>query len=434
MRAHLVAAVLVAAGPAIADETDETEAVGREDGLAQLQRELERDRDRLDKLAPLARYVNAYVDVGIFASAGDGSGVRRDVGHRVFPEYDGVIPAEWVLMGDPLATAVNARGEPADLGASRAITDDTIDSEGRPGFLVNALGLMIDRDVTDEISLRARAELLPRSSGDTFAVSIARIEYRPARAPWLWLTTGRIDSVVGIEYRQQEPTERLTVTPSLVCRYTCGYPLGLQARARIGDSTAALAITAGDLFVEHFEPDRSLVSDSLPTVSGRLARVLDDLGTGLELGVSGAIGPRSGPPDDTDVQWHLGVDAHVEDWRNLELQAEYVQGRAPGRGMDGVAPCAAVACLRYRGAYVLAGWRASNWLEPYVRFDWRDAIHQRGVEFVYISTLGRVTTGVRVELTHRAIAKVEYTHTQELGAIPEFPNDVIAAALVVSTN
>ncbi|HUQ07604.1 MAG TPA: hypothetical protein VM261_34155 [Kofleriaceae bacterium] len=430
-------ALLLSASTAFADEPVEPvplDATARDEELEELRREIQRDRERLDALAPLSRYVNAYVDVGFFATGGDGSGVRSDTGHRVFPEYDGMIPAEWVLMGDPLSTAVNARGEPADLGASRAITDDTIDSEGRPGFIVNSLGLVIDRDVTDEITLRARAELLPRSSGDLFDVAIARIEYRPLRAPWLWLTAGRTDSVVGLEYRDQDPTGRLSVTPSLICRYICGYPLGMQARMRSGDSTLAVAITAGDMFVDQFEPDHSIVSDTIPTVAGRAARVLDDLGTGLEIGFSGAIGPQHGPPDAADLQWHLGVDAHVDDFHDVELQVEYVQCRAPGAGMNGIVPCADVACLRYKGAYLLAGWRARNWLEPYVRVDWRDALHQQGVDFVYVSELARATVGVRLELTHRAIAKIEYTHNQELGAIPEFPNDVLTTALVVSTN
>lgn len=446
MRRAALATLVALSGTAAADEPPpvpetetETETVpeteaARDAELEDLRREIQRDRDRLDALAPLTRYVNAYVDVGFFAAGGDGSGVRRDTGHRVFPQYDGMIPAEWVLMGDPLSTAINARGEPADLGASRVITDDTVDSEGRPGFIVNALGLTVDRDVTDEITLRARAELLPRSTGDLFDVAIARVEYRPTRAPWLWLTAGRTDSVVGIEYRNQQPSARLSVTPSLICRYTCGYPLGVQARMFFGDNTAAVGVTSGDNFVDQFEPDHALVSDTIPTVSGRLARVLDDLGTGLEVGISGAIGPQNGPPDAADWQWHIGVDAHVEDFHEVELRAEYVQGRAPGAGMEGIAPCADVACLRYKGAYLLAGWRARNWIEPYARLDWRDALHQQGVDFVYISKLARVTGGVRLELTHRAIAKIEYTHTQELGDIPEFPNDVVTTALVVSTN
>ena len=128
------------------------------------------------------------------------------------------------------------------------------------------------------------------------------------------------------------------------------------------------------------------------------------------------------------------VDARVDDLHDLELQAEYVRGEAPGEQVPGQAPCGVVACLRYQGAYLLVGWRARNWIEPYVRVDWRDALHRHGVDFVYVSKLARATAGARFEVTRRASAKVEYTHDAELDPIPSFANDVVTAALVVSTN
>jgi hypothetical protein len=431
-RSVLALAVVAAATPAFADEVaDQLE--DQADELDQLRRQVDRFRDELDAIAPVRRFLTAYLDVGFFVAGGDGSGVRHDVGHAVFPEYIGVVPAEWVLMGDPLSTAINARGEPADSGKARSLGPDLVDSEGRPAAIVNSLGLRVARDVTDALTLRAGVEILPRGAGVELDVKTARVEYRPPSLRGLLLAAGKVDSVLGIEYRAQDAPERLTVTPSLLCRYTCGFPVGVQARARRGATTAAMAITTGDTFSDLVEPDATVVSDSLPTVSARAARALP-IGAGVELGVSGSIGPQDGPPDVASPQWHLGLDLHVRTRGHVELQAEYMEGRLPGASGMSLPDCELAPCLRYRGAYATAAWRARNWLLPYLRVDWRDALHQRGVDYAYVSKVARATFGARLDLMDRAMVKFEYTWNHELGRIPQFPDDVFATSIVVRTD
>ncbi|HVR03644.1 MAG TPA: hypothetical protein VMT47_16015, partial [Polyangia bacterium] len=58
--------------------------------------------------------VGGYLDLGFFAAQGNGSGIVRDQGNVLFPQYAGRYG--WVFLGDILSPAVNTRGEVADLG------------------------------------------------------------------------------------------------------------------------------------------------------------------------------------------------------------------------------------------------------------------------------------------------------------------------------
>jgi hypothetical protein len=91
-----------------------------------------------------------------------------------------------------------------------------------------------------------------------------------------------------------------------------------------------------------------------------------------------------------------------------------------------------VACLEFKGAYGLVGYRLTNVLMPYLRVDWRDALHRKGASFVYISDLGRLTPGIRLSLTQNLLLKAEYTLNRELGGIRQFDNDVFTSSLVVT--
>jgi hypothetical protein len=411
---------------------DELERLDRlEDELDDRKQEQASVRSDLDRLSPLRSMFNFYVDVGFFVAGGDGSGIRNDVGHLRFPEYRDVVPAEWVFMGDPLSTGINARGEPADIGGSRSLPGDTVDSGGRPAFLVNSLGLDLYKDVTDAVAVVGLVEFLPRSESADVDVKLAEIDIHVSDRAFVSL--GKIDSVLGIEYRGQDAPRRLTVTPSLICRYTCGYPIGASLRLHRDELRVAASLTNGDSFDERFENDRLLAANSAPTASARVSWMLP-VGSGMEIGVSGAAGSQEGQPDESIVQWHYGIDVAIDDWNELELRAEFVQGKLPGDSDPGMAPCGVAECLRYKGAYALGGYRATPWAQPYMRVDWRDALHQSGVDFVYISKLVRVTTGARFEIGSRVIAKIEYTTNRELGGIPQFADDVFTSSLVVSTD
>ena len=58
-------------------------------------------------------------------------------------------------------------------------------------------------------------------------------------------------------------------------------------------------------------------------------------------------------------------------------------------------------------------------------------MHQNGASFVYISDLMRATVGLRVEIGTRVIVKVEVTKNQELGRLPQFPDDVVTSSLIL---
>jgi hypothetical protein len=157
---------------------------------------------------------------------------------------------------------------------------------------------------------------------------------------------------------------------------------------------------------------------------------------GLELGVSGSYGAQDLQSNDDTRQWMYGVDFHYHR-HDLVLRGEFVQGRAKGETGEPlpgepVKPCDVTACLEFKGAYGLVGYRLTNVLMPYVRVDWRDALHRKGASFVYISELGRLTPGIRLSLTQNLLLKAEYTFNRELGSIRQFDNDVFTSSLVVT--
>jgi hypothetical protein len=422
-------------------ELEELKAQNRElrEDLDLLKDDLKQTDQQVEKLAPLAMKVTGYMDFGFYVVSGNGSGLRTDFDHQVFPEYE-PIEDSWTFMGDPLSTAINARGEPATTGESRAITYDPIKSKG-PTFLINSLNVGLFSQVARNTLLTAKFDLVPRSLdssnkdrlflADFVDVRLAYVEQRITRK-WidLALFAGKFDSVVGFEYRSQEAPTRIEVTPSLICRYTCGYPLGVKARALFGGGWLGLnvAVTNGTSFVELFPFYDEIDSNQLKTGSARLhiapAR-------GIELGVSGSYGAQDKQTKDSIRQWMYGVDFHLHR-HNLVLRGEFVQGRAKGETEAEMFPCDLSPCLQFKGAYGLLGYRVTNVLMPYVRVDWRDALHRNGASFVYISQVGRLTSGLRLTLTQNLVLKAEYTVNRELGRAPQFNDDVFTSSLVVT--
>ena len=382
-----------------------------------------------------------YLDLGAFWVGGDGSGIRTDLGHERLPEYRDV-PDSWVFLGDPLSTAVNSRGEPASTGESRAVTFNPVGSGGVASAMLNALNVAILAGLGQHLVLHAMIDFVPRSRnvsspgglflGDFIALKLAYVEYTvPTDRLDLRITAGKFDSVLGIEYRTQESPDRMGVIPSLICRYTCGRPIGLKARARLLEDlfVIALAVTNGTHSIEGFPFYNEVDTNFFKTLAARLSTRLP-VGAGLELGVSGTFGAQDFQPANDVYQWHYGFDLRLE-VRDLDLRAEFVQGRADGRTEEGGPDCGVAPCLRYLGAYGQVAYRIFNWLTPYARADWRDAFHRSGASFVYVSQLVRMTGGLRSELGSYVVLKAEYTHTRELGPVPEFPNDVVTSSLIV---
>jgi hypothetical protein len=398
--------------------------------------------EKLTALLPVQNKITGYLDFGLFATTGNGAGTRTDVGHFLFPEYS-YVPETWVFYGDPLSTTVNSRGDVADTGESRAIVFDPIDSNGEPTFLVNALNLTLFSGIGETGQVNASVDFLPRGRdvsnpsglflGDYLDVKLAYGEWRPqvSESFDLTLQAGKFDSVLGFEYRSIESPDRTGVTPSLICRYTCGRPLGLKARARFLDEAlvANVSVTNGSHFSEGFDFANEVDTNSMKTVAARLSY---QIAHKVELGASGAWGAQDFQPENDVYQWHIGGDVHAE-VADLELTAEVVHGRAKGETSTamGNTPCDIAPCLRYTGGYVQVAYRLNNTLIPYARVDYRDALHRSGASFVYVSDLGRATLGLRTEIGTRIIVKAEATKNQELGGQTVIPNDVVTSSLVI---
>jgi hypothetical protein len=398
--------------------------------------------ERVEQLLPLSGRITGYVDFGFFRVAGDGRGIRTDIGHEALPKYDGVVPDSWVFLGDPLAATVNSRGEPADLSESRAITFDPIRNAGEPSFILNTLSLQVFAGVGDDVTINGAVDFLPRGRnvsdpdgvalGDYLDVKLGYVEYRlDVAGTRLSFSAGKFDSVLGYEYRTQESPARITVTPSLICRYICGHPLGLKARwEALEDGALAInvAVTNGSHFTESFDFADEIDANAGKTAAGRLSYRFS-LGAGLELGASGAYGSQDAQPELSVPQWHYGFDLHL-DWSDVNFTAEFVQGKAEGDDLPGEAPCSGAPCLEYIGGYALLGYRVTGSVMPYARADFRKALHTSGASFVYYSKALRATGGFRFDLGTNIIVKAEYTHIRELDPVPEFPDDVFTSSLV----
>ncbi|MCB9701775.1 MAG: hypothetical protein H6711_07785 [Myxococcales bacterium] len=407
---------------------------------------LREDHDALDQrfqaILPLTGRLGGYIDFGFFWVGGDGSGIRPDLGYQHFPEHEGVIPDSWVFMGDPLSTMINSRGDPADTGESRAITFDAVDSQGKSSFIVNNLNVNIFAGIGKYSAVEGLFDLLPRGRdvanpaglflGDYVDVKLAYLRVSPpTKRVDLDIMAGKINPVVGYEYRIQESPDRLTITPSLICRYNCGRPVGVKVRARFFESRAliaALSVTNGSSMWEGFGFASDVDRNHFKTVASRLSYVIP-LGSGLEVGASGAFGAQDLQPSDRVYQWQYGADLHL-DLKGLDLTGEFVMGKLQGAEEAGGPACGIAPCLDFKGAYGLVGYRALNWLIPYFRTDWRSAVHTSGASFVYHSDLIRFTPGFRFEVGTNVIMKIEYTVNRELGRIPSFPNDVFTTSVV----
>jgi hypothetical protein len=400
--------------------------------------------EKLQSLLPIANKLTGYVDIGAFATTGNGAGTRTDVGHLLFPEYS-YVPETWVFYGDPLSTTVNSRGDVADTGESRAVVFDPINSNGKPTFLVNAVNLALFSGIGETGQVNVSVDLLPRSRnisdpsglnlGDFIDVKLAYGEWRPEvskSGSWdLTLQGGKFDSVLGYEYRSLESPDRIGVTPSLICRYTCGRPIGLKARARFLDEAliANVAVTNGSHFSEGFDFANETDTNAMKTIAGRFSY---QFAKKVEIGLSGAWGAQDFQPDNDVVQWHWGADLHAE-LGDLELTVEAVHGRAKGKTSTGAMStrCDEAPCLKYTGGYVQAAYRLTNTWIPYVRADYRDAYHWSGASFVYLSDLWRATVGVRAEIGTRLIWKIEATKNTEIEIPYQIPNDVATTSFVI---
>lgn len=409
--------------------------------IAELEKKQDLAEPKLERLAFLSGRLGGYLDVGFFLVGGDGSGTRTDDRNTRFPEHEHT-GGQWVYMGDPLSTMINARGDVADTGSSRAVDYDPIQAGGNPTFIVNTLNLAPSVGLGENLRVSGLIDFLPRGRtiseagsnvvGDYVDIKLANLQWHtPVRAFDWDLFVGKVDSVFGREYSEQEAPDRLSVTPSLMCRYTCGRPVGASSRMKLLPSRALslnLSLTNGNTHKEQFGTTSEQETNVFKTATGRVAYAFD-VGAELEVGASGMVGAEDLQPRNDVLQWQYGVDVHL-DIRGFELRGEFIQGRIDGRTENPNEPCAAAQCLNVLSAYGLLGYRVTNWLMPVFRTDWRDALHRRAGTFVYESELIRFSPGVRFEVGEHVVIKSEYTFNVELGRIPTFPNDVFTSSLI----
>ena len=260
--------------------------------------------------------ITGYGDLGFFATSpgGDGSGFRRDAGHLVFPEHSQIA---WVFYGDLLATMVNSRGDVADLGEAPGV--DRFDAENNPSFLVNELNLGIQAGLGDRALFTSSVNFTPRTGtdfrlGDSFDVDLVQLEWLPFANGKTSIFVGKVDSVIGHEYKTRKPPQRFGITPTLLARYTTGPAIGLKARSKLlGERiVVAAAVTNGSFGTEQFHFHNEVDTNGFKTVAGKISARLPLLGGTFEVGPSGQWGTQDGAPDGADAAWTAGVDAELE--------------------------------------------------------------------------------------------------------------------------
>lgn len=432
---------------AAAEEAPVEEAEPEEVDLEQKAQELESKIEELESKLQMVEQsrkakfpvkLSGYGDIGLFATQGDGAGVRRDIGHNLFPQYSDI---GWVFYGDLLATSVNSRGDVADLGELPGVDRfDSVNSEGATTFLVNELNLTVNAGLGSRAQFMSSVNFTPRTGtefrlGDSFDVDLAQLEYMPTSDGKTSLFVGKVDSVIGIEYKQRKANQRFGITPSLLARYTTGTAVGVKARTLLfGDRIIlAAAVTNGTFGTEQFHFFNETDTNDFKTLSGRAAFRLP-FGTkgSFEAGLSGQYGRQDGTPDDGGSIRFIGVDAELELMSRVFVRAQYLQGEAPGDERT----------MTYSLDLDHAGYLETNLIiTPIIgvfgRAEFRNAETQQGMDRLYITKNWRGTGGVRLIFNPNAVIKAEYSHNGEYGEVggtklPSIPDDVITTSAVMA--
>ncbi|HET6147068.1 MAG TPA: hypothetical protein VFH68_06010 [Polyangia bacterium] len=437
-------AAAAAEGPSL-----QLEAASIEDGAAEetldpytrirdLEVRLEQTRSIIAGQKPRVS-VNGYIDGGFFVPQGDGAGITRDQGNALFPEYAGKYG--WVFLGDIMATAVNSRGEVADLGGATGAPPrfDSIHSGGAPGFIANEINLTLNSGLGGSALATASVNFMPRSGsnfslGDFMDIDIAQIEWMPTRSQRTSVFFGKTDSLIGIEYRERKSSQRFGITPTLLARYTTGPALGLKVRSKFGPDdllVVAGAITNGSNTVEQFHFYDELDTNAGKTASGRIS-VHPPIPVDLELGLSGSYGSQDLARDSRGKMWFAGVDFSAH-YQSLDFKAQVLRGAAPGNPADD-----AYGLELHKGGYAELDWMATPIFGVLGRAELRDAFvwlgdssSDRGANRAYLTKSWRGVLGGRVVFSERLVFKAEYLRNGEYGGIPEIKNDIFTTSLLL---
>jgi hypothetical protein len=418
------------AGEEAAEEVDlDAKSAELESKITELEQRLESSENSKKTRFPIK--LGGYGDLGFFATQGDGSGLRRDVAHTMFPEHGDI---GWVFYGDLLAPTVNSRGDVADMGEVPGVQrPDPINSEGTPTFLVNELNLNVNAGLGSQAVFTGSVNFIPRTGkefefGDAFDVDMAQLEWMPTSSGKTSIFVGKVDSVVGIEYKTRKAPQRFGITPSLIARYTTGTAVGLKARTKLFDDHVILAaaVTNGAFTTEQFHFFTETDANTFKTVSGRAAlRLAVGNGT-LELGPSGSWGTEDGARDGTKKMWFAGLDLELALTR-LNLRAQWLRGKAPGDELT-----MAYSLDLKNGGFAEADIIVTPTIGILGRAEFRNATVQQGMERLYITKNWRATAGLRLIFNPNAIVKVEASHNGEYGGTPSIPDDVITTSAVMA--
>ncbi|HLU65607.1 MAG TPA: hypothetical protein VKZ63_05000, partial [Kofleriaceae bacterium] len=300
-------------------------------------------------------------------------------------------------------------------------------------FLVNELNLTVQAGLGESALFVSSVNFTPRTGndfrlGDSFDVDLVQVEWMPTADGKTSIFVGKVDSVIGVEYKRRKAVDRVGITPSLIARYTTGTAVGLKARSLLFNDflVLAAAVTNGSFGTEQFHFFNEVDTNMFKTVSGRAAVRVPILGGHLEVGPSGQWGTQDGTPDGTDAMWFVGVDAELQTPRFL-VAAEWLKGKAPGDEYS----------MTYsldlkQGGYLETNVLLTPLISLIARADLRDAVVQEGTERLYITKNWRGTGGVRLVLNPRAVVKAEYSHTGSYGGLPGIPDDVVTTSAVMS--
>ena len=428
-------------GGDIPEESSEPSADPLQEQLRELNERLKQMEDQQVKKAASPLSINGYVDFGYFVPRGNnGVGFIEDIGQNRFPQYRNY---GWTFLGDILSTAVNTRGEVADLGNPPGLSRprfDSINSDGAAGFLVNEVNMRLGYALTDKAILRTSINFVPRSGsdfalGDFMDVDLAEVEYVVTDDGNTSVFAGKILPVFGIEYKERKSDQRFGITPSLVQRYTSGPQLGVKVRSKMlnGWLIFAGSVTNNSSGTEQFHFQSEIDKNSGKTMNGRLALSvpIGDLVPGLaghriEFGASGEWGSQDWATDESGKIWFAGLDFQYLS-ANFMIKAQAIRGGAPGTADETAWHLA----LRNSG-YVEVDYQATGVLGFMGRAEMRDAFVSLGTNRAYLTKGQRFTGGVRLVLSPHIILKAEYLWNREFGGIPQFENNVFTSSLVLA--
>jgi hypothetical protein len=383
--------------------------------------------------------VNGYVDLGFAHAGGDGTS---------FPASDTRLPADYGV--DAFAPAVNSRGEAASTDAGGRFVNGFLPRSagigGRASPMVNTVDFDFRYNVPAEpLMFFSRLQLLPRfnGTGDETRPLLEQAFGRvvPFDSQELALSVGKFDSVVGIEYLDNQANIRTGVTPSLIARYTTGQSLGAKLFYRIqipalwSAVSLNLAATTSGSFVESLQmPDASLTG--VPVGTGRLGYELNLQKFQMKVGGSALYGPRNDQRDRHVLQHIAAADLRLA-FAGLYLNAEYVhvdedEGNGAKTTSLGVFPL--TSGFHARGFYAQLAYALAVDAGPLHKITVYGRYEQRNAWFDGFThlTVDRITGGLRVDLWEALIVKGEILVNRELEGAPSVPNNVQTLSVVYS--